>query len=124
MDDASYLTRFWRDAKTWRSIRLGPVTLHLRLGRSHPRSRVAAVWPHAVAPALRPMPANGDLAVIAGMGAEIGPALVRKLSREGMRVAVISRSSLQFSGPDAPRSFACDVTDQRAVSRTFRRDYG
>ena len=38
MDTAEgYLDRVWKDAKTWRSVRLGPVTLHLRLGRSHSR---------------------------------------------------------------------------------------
>lgn len=120
-----YFDRVWKNAKTWRSIRLGPVTLHLRLGRSYSRRPRFALTlpPHARPPlhdstssVLTRVPETG---VVVGMGAEIGPALVKKLTDRGMRVAVVSRSELDGLPKEQVRTFSCDVTNERATKRVF-----
>jgi NAD(P)-dependent dehydrogenase (short-subunit alcohol dehydrogenase family) len=120
-----YLDRAWKSAKTWRSIRLGPVTLHLRLGRSYSRSprfrltlesnaRSAVHESTSLVQARVP-----ETAVVVGMGAEIGPALVRKLMDQGMRVAILSRSDLDGLPRERVQKFSCDVTNERATKRVF-----
>src|SRR3954470_15630594 len=119
-----YLQRVWKDAKTWRSIRLGPITLHFRLGRSNSRRPCRALTP---APNVRPTLHDSasaqarapETAVVVGMGAEIGPALVRKLTNLGTRVAVVSRSELRGMPEHQVRSFSCDVTCERSTKRVF-----
>lgn len=61
------------------------------------------------------------------MGAEIGPAIASKLTRERMQVAAISRSRFTVEGIGEGRAYSCDVTDQRATRRAFEeigRDLG
>lgn len=122
---ADYLDRVWKDAKAWRSIRLGPVTLHLRFGRSSSRSRrfvltasVQGCAPEPAAVAGAPVLAP-ETAVVVGLGAEIGPALIRKLANQNMRVAVVSRSAVRGPGNERVSTFACDVTSERATRRVF-----
>lgn len=120
-----YLDRVWKDAKTWRSIRLGPVTLHLRFGRSYSRrprfglslasmDRSALHSPISSAQTDAP-----ETAVVVGIGAEIGPALVKTLTDRGMRVAVLSRSELGGARNEEVQTFSCDVTNERAAKRAF-----
>ena len=131
MDTANYLSRFWRGAKTWRSFSLGPVTLHFRLGRMYRRRLEPPPWwqtPGSVAATAGESPARaGEVALIAGMGAEIGPALVRKLTEVGMRTAVVSRTAFMQGGEQLPRSYSCDVTNERETARVVNdviRDVG
>lgn len=120
-----YLDRVWKDAKTWRSIRLGPVTLHLRFGRSRSRrSRFRLTLASTASSALhdstlRALGREAETAVVVGFGAEIGPALVRKLADRGMRVAVISRSEVHGASDGQVRTFSVDVTNERATKRAF-----
>lgn len=120
-----YLDRVWKDAKTWRSVRLGPVTLHLRLGRSHsPRSRFALTLASKKQRSLHDSTSSAqarvpETAVVVGIGAEIGPALVKKLTDRGMRVAVLSRSELDGLPQEQVQTFTCDVTNERATKRAF-----
>jgi NAD(P)-dependent dehydrogenase (short-subunit alcohol dehydrogenase family) len=120
-----YLDRAWKDAKTWRSVRLGPVTLHLRLGRSHSRrSRFALTRASRAQSPLLDSTCTvqarvPETAVVVGIGAEIGPALVKKLTDRGMRVAVLTRSDLDGRPEQHVRTFTCDVTNERATKRVF-----
>jgi NAD(P)-dependent dehydrogenase (short-subunit alcohol dehydrogenase family) len=120
-----YLDRVWKDAKTWRSVRLGPVTLHLRFGRSHSRrSRFALTRSFDAQPPLTDSTASvqarvPETAVVVGIGAEIGPALVKKLTDRGMRVAVLTRSELDELPQQQVQTFTCDVTNERATKRVF-----
>ncbi len=121
----TYLDRIWKDAKTWRSVRLGPVTLHLRLGRSHsPGPRFALTLTSDARSRLpdvtsSPQARLPETAVVVGIGAEIGPALVKKLTDRGMRVAVLSRSELDGLPTEQVQTFSCDVTNERATKRVF-----
>ena len=65
-----------------------------------------------------------DTAVIVGAGPGLGAALARRFARAGMKVAVARRdagklaSLLDELGRDA-RAYACDATDESAVTQLF-----
>ncbi|MEP7243945.1 MAG: SDR family NAD(P)-dependent oxidoreductase [Gammaproteobacteria bacterium] len=133
-----FLVRAWRDAKTWRSLWLGPFTIYVRLARSTtafggPARRVrgrrfrGSVKPiDELGVAGEPSNPSGsarEVALLIGNGPQIGPAIARKLSMKGMQVAVVSRNSekLRRVADEALASgrtvhpYAADVTNERAV---------
>lgn len=57
---------------------------------------------------------GGRVAVIAGGASGIGAATARRMLRDGARVAVLDRVTVEQDSPDH-RSYAVDVTDQAAV---------
>ncbi|GAA1963978.1 SDR family oxidoreductase [Microbacterium deminutum] len=57
---------------------------------------------------------DGRVAVIAGGASGIGAATVRRLLRDGARVAVLDRDIIPTDSPDH-RSYRADVTDRTAV---------
>lgn len=114
----SVLESIWRGAKVWRTIRLGPVSLFYRLGRTVPVSSNSGwraprllqesltLWRDsserrpAPAPAAVPesrrvheAAAHEQTALIVGVGPGLGFAVARKLSAAGMRVALASRNT-------------------------------
>lgn len=113
----SVIQSMWRSAKVWRTIRLGPVSLFYRLGRTAPVARngswrAARLFPEsltfwrdahasnpaplALAPRHEPIaqkPAREQTALIVGVGPGLGFAVARKLSDSGMRVAMASRNT-------------------------------
>ena len=121
MDDTvGYLERLWRDAKCWRSLRFGPLTMHFRFSRAHRRPTRSVAFP-ATTRAPSPRIASGKTAMVAGIGEQIGPAVVQKLAAEGMQVAALSRSALSHDGNQNVRGYQCDATDERAVGLALHR---
>lgn len=108
----------WRGAKVWRTIRLGPVSVFYRLGRTVPISQSGSwragrrlqesltFWrgsevrdglPPAALPRhervhIEPA-AREQTALIVGVGPGLGYAVARRLSGAGMRVALVSRNA-------------------------------
>jgi len=133
------LQRVWTGAKTWHALKMGPVTLYYRLGRSfrsgsgarllrlgdrfgaRQRAHSAAVTASAGKP-------QKQVALIVGMGAEIGPAIARVLARDGTHVVLASRDSgnlrdraleITAAGGQA-HAYTCDVTNESAVVQLLR----
>jgi len=73
-----------------------------------------------------------NTALIVGVGPGLGAALARRFARAGMNVAIAARDAGRLAGlvkelGAKTRAFACDATDERAVSRLFtdvRNDLG
>ncbi len=65
-----------------------------------------------------------ETAVIVGVGPGLGTALARRFARGGMNVAMAARSPDKLTGLAAElggkaRTYACDATDERAVTTLF-----
>ena len=92
--------RYWRLAKIWRTIRLGPVAAHFRLARAPVLSRsrlpAMAASPHALRQGSSSRDLMGGVAVIVGMGAGLGEGLMRTLAARGMGVAAICRDASRW----------------------------
>jgi len=63
-------------------------------------------------------------AIVVGAGPGLGAALARRFARAGMKVAVAARNAGKLAGLVAElggkaRAYACDATDEHAVSRLF-----
>ena len=107
----------WQNAKLWRTISLGPVSIIFRMGRTVPVSsnarrrllrplqnsllllrdnRDRRFIPAAILPIEQEFtrtqaPDRGETALVVGVGPGLGFALARKLAASGMRVALASR---------------------------------
>lgn len=124
---ASWWERYWRLAKMWRTVRMGPVAAHFRLARAavHSQSRLPALTPASQATKHdnpRRELASG-VAVIVGMGAGLGEGLVQTLVDREMQVAAICRDAsrwdetirrLRERGRDA-HVYAADVTNESSM---------
>jgi len=119
--------RYWRLAKIWRTLRLGPIAAHFRLARAPAlsRSRLPAIAPsrHTPKKASSPRSLAGGVAVIVGMGAGLGEGLMRTLTARGMAVAAVCRDAsrwdqlvleLRASGPRV-HVYAADATSEPAM---------
>jgi NAD(P)-dependent dehydrogenase (short-subunit alcohol dehydrogenase family) len=84
--------RYWRLAKMWRTIRVGPVAAHFRLTRAPTSSRSRL----PVIAATSPVRSTSGVAVIIGMGPGLGEGLMRALATRGMQVAAICRDASQW----------------------------
>lgn len=118
----SMLQSMWRGAKVWRTIRLGPVSVFYRLGRTVAVSNNSgwrasrllqeslAFWRDASARSPAPLAGVAELeqrvneasapeqtALIVGVGPGLGFAVARKLSASGMRVAMASRNTAKLA---------------------------
>lgn len=145
----------WRSMKKWRSIRIGPASLIFRFRRT---TVVSANTQALAVPLLHIVsePATGDgippigvasqtegevgdsastiavnqVAAIFGVGPGLGFALARRLVREGMKVALVSRQAKNLAilaqelnrrgAPNAARIYSCDATDERSVEATMK----
>ncbi len=67
---------------------------------------------------------NPEIAVVVGVGPNLGSALVRCFAEAGMRVAAVARDADRLGAVAAEtdvRAFACDVTDEAGVEALFAR---
>jgi NAD(P)-dependent dehydrogenase (short-subunit alcohol dehydrogenase family) len=148
MAEQGVLQRMWSGAKTWHALRIGPITFYYRLARSfrsgggarlvslhrrfraRPRANAACLVSASTltSQTARTDPAN-QVALIVGMGAEIGPAIARTLADDGMHVVLASRDSgnlrslaleIRARGGRV-RAFTCDVTHEASVEALLRR---
>ncbi|MER6735767.1 SDR family oxidoreductase [Streptomyces puniciscabiei] len=76
-------------------------------------------------PAMRDGPLRGRVAVVTGAARGVGEALVRRLSAEGMRIALLGREEETLSQVAASLAvmtvcIEADVTDQAALDRAAR----
>jgi len=65
-----------------------------------------------------------DTAIVVGVGPGLGTALARRFARAGMKVAMAARNTDKLTGLVAElagkaRAYACDATDERAVTKLF-----
>ena len=149
------LRSVWNSAKQPHTLRLGPVSLIARLsasvrvsnnGRRHLR-RALASWlgdgaPHppsasfAAEPSAPPSNVADQVAIVVGVGPGLGRAIVRRLSGEGMRVAMLARNAerldplaaeLRASSDGVAVAYGCDATQERSVEdamTAIHRDLG
>jgi NAD(P)-dependent dehydrogenase (short-subunit alcohol dehydrogenase family) len=140
---SAWLQALWRNAKRWRDLPLGPVTVTYKFKRTwRPREQLqplsaarAAQLPTSMISrqqspqspelhaAYEPNTLAHRVAVIVGVGPGFGEAAAMLLAQKGFQVALVSRSAsalnlfaahLCSQGAKAA-AFACDVTDERAV---------
>jgi NAD(P)-dependent dehydrogenase (short-subunit alcohol dehydrogenase family) len=67
---------------------------------------------------------RGRVALVTGASRGIGEAVARRLSREGLRVALMGRDQGaldQLAAALSTSAFACDLTDQTAVAAQLAR---
>lgn len=136
----SALRSVWSLAKQSHVVHVGPVSLFVRLGRStrvsgnHRRGLRQAFgrWgsPADMAPLplskqrLTTLDAAGQVAVVVGVGPGLGRAIVRRLVRRGMSVAMLARRSerldpladaLRTTGEGHAVAYGCDATVESSV---------
>jgi NAD(P)-dependent dehydrogenase (short-subunit alcohol dehydrogenase family) len=138
------LQALWRYLKTWRTLRVGQVSLIYRFRRTttvsskrrvrqpqrptfvqDPQSNLGAA--NAVEP--RGGAAAPEIVLLFGVGLGLGDALARKMVSAGFRVALVSRRTehllglhadlLRQGGPGSVELFAADATDELSVTAVF-----
>jgi NAD(P)-dependent dehydrogenase (short-subunit alcohol dehydrogenase family) len=142
-----WLHALWRNAKRWRHLPLGPVSVTFKLTRTFiarqiPQARdaeararwlehswtAASVDSRALVPRVDVELPRVPVAVIVGVGPGFGEAAAMLLARKGFRIALVSRSlpalntfaaHLCSLGATA-MAFGCDVTDEDAVIKLMR----
>jgi len=146
VDRVTWWERFWRDAKRWRHVPVGPVNITFKLTkRWRPRTPLLLIRQIKIqsqAMESRPAHARGEdtaahtaitaptkgPAVIVGVGPGFGEAAAALFAQRGFPVALVSRSSnalsafaedLQSSNRKV-RAYPCDVTDERLVIALMR----
>ena len=140
--NSSLLQSIWRRAKQWRHVHLGPVRFSYKFSR-RPRLRLPFDRPNmqAIDPATfndnKSITANQRLderqdqlgpAIVVGAGPGLSNSLAQLLTELGHPVAVVSRSEQAVTETarrlcnvgGVARAYACDVTDERAVTKMMR----
>ncbi len=124
----SWLNRAWTASKSWRRIRLGPVSLLYRLARSQPL-RPVSPWTEAIH---RNPDGEGQNVVgsvlVAGCGPEFGRGAAHYLAQHASRLVLSARNGPRLKEIAreirSPRAMivplVCDLTDERQVRRAFR----
>ena len=149
----STLRSAWNVAKKRHTLRLGPVSVVFHLSASVPVSgnrsrRIRRAWSmwwnssrvgDAPGPTPHPIPErrpSDDVAVVVGVGAGLGRAIVQRLARDGMRVAMLSRNAERLQDLESivrsetsgvAVAYGCDATREhmvRDVMTLIRRDLG
>jgi short-subunit dehydrogenase len=87
--------RYWRLAKIWRTVRIGPVAAHVRLARAtaFSQSRLPAVTAASLNTSSR---LAGGVAAIIGIGPGLGEGLLRTLAERGMQIAAVCRDASRW----------------------------
>jgi NAD(P)-dependent dehydrogenase (short-subunit alcohol dehydrogenase family) len=121
----------WRSLKTWRHVRLGPVSLTFKLQRAvritrgaHKRRRVERQRDE---PPVDAVDSRRELAVIVGVGPGFGFALARVLAAQGFDLVLVSRDASRLSalGSElslagcAVSSYGADATDELSIGKVF-----
>lgn len=112
-----FIEKFWRSAKCWNKLQLGPVSLYYHMGRSkyisnNTRRKVSRFFrniftlstpiPTAHSPLIRKKDkhfaaltpaAPGETALVIGVGPGLGFSIARKLAASGFQVALASRNA-------------------------------
>jgi NAD(P)-dependent dehydrogenase (short-subunit alcohol dehydrogenase family) len=149
------LRSVWNSAKQPHTLRLGPVSLIARLSasvrvsnnrRRHLRQALAswlgseAARPPSVSvaaePSAPPPHVADQVGVVVGVGPGLGRAIVRRLTGEGVRVAMLARNAerldplaaeLRATGDGVAVAYGCDATQERSVQdamTAIHRDLG
>jgi NAD(P)-dependent dehydrogenase (short-subunit alcohol dehydrogenase family) len=123
----SWLNRAWAASKSWRRIRLGPVSLLYRLARSQPLRPVGR-WPE-----ITHRNGGGDgqsvlgSVLVAGCGPHFGRGAAHYFAQHARRLVLSARSGPRLEEIareiQSPRAtiipLVCDLTDERQVRRAF-----
>lgn len=124
--------RLWQRGKAGHVWRIGGLAVRWHLERSHPVHPPRPAQPRAhdqesapVNPSLQNAREESGVALIVGAGPGLGSALARRFALAGMDVAVVARDGRRLDSlvaelhalGVAARAYACDVTDDGAVSR-------
>lgn len=134
---SSWWERYWRQAKVWRTLRIGPVAAHFRLARAGvvTESGLPPIARDGHASEQDSAAGSGGTAVIIGMGAGLGEGLVRTLVARDMRVAAICRNASRWDEMvrqlrdrgHCTHVYSADVTSEssmRACVAEIERDLG
>jgi len=131
----------WLSLKTWRKMRLGPLSLLFKFERAVTVTRNSSrrkspgrrdadtiVALHQSAPAAPSAPVRRGVAVIVGVGPGFGEALALALASDGFEVILVSRnagrldalvSAIQSAGGRSA-AYGCDATMERSVQSLFK----
>lgn len=143
------LELFWHNAKLWRKIQLGPISIIYRMGRtvrvsSNFRRRLFFTarnfLPNPAIPFDRSLTDSSfeqnqpvrvhrpEVALVVGAGPGLGFAVAKKLTGAGMHVALACRNAEPLDGlvneltraGNWARAYGCDATDELSVKKLFR----
>jgi NAD(P)-dependent dehydrogenase (short-subunit alcohol dehydrogenase family) len=126
----NWLRRAWTASKSWRRIRLGPVSLLYRLARSQPLRPLSrhSDAPRKIASREAAQPDGLGCVFIAGCGPRFGRGAAHYFAHKANRLVLAARDGprLQEIAREikSPRALitplVCDLTDEGHVRRAFR----
>jgi NAD(P)-dependent dehydrogenase (short-subunit alcohol dehydrogenase family) len=136
-----WLERVWADAKRWRHVPIGPISLSFKFGRRwSPRQAISNTsWYNVLSLdndhllAKQRVLGSDEIehgpAVVVGVGPGCGEAAASLFARRGLRTALVSRSSDALNAfAQTPRrtgasihAYPCNITDERLVISMMRR---
>lgn len=126
--------RLWQRGKAGHVWHLGKVALRWHLETAHPvrqprptAPRIPLQEPASMIPSEQEARESG-VALVVGAGPGLGSALARRFARAGMDVAVVARDGQRLDKlvqelhalGVAARAYACDITDDQAVTEMVR----
>jgi hypothetical protein len=142
---ANLLKAFWSKSKKWHALPIGPVSVVLRLARTHHvsnndrrrlRERLAYFWPPQSDREKSPQPSVQsevrplrETAVIVGVGPGLGVSLARSLVNSGMNLAMASRNAdgldplvwdLRCNSDRKINAYGCDATNESSVTQLMK----